>query len=428
MRPASSICYSAVSSCAKTPAWPATWCISILFIFSMLVVTLADNLVFLYLGWEGMGLCSYCPDRLLVRRRGQGIGRAQGLSLHPIGRCGLRGGSWPCAFTWLGELSITGITAKASGAGCHGAALAPGPAALIWTAAGKSAQLPLSVWLPDAMAGPSPVSALIHAATMVTAGVYLLMRLFPVVQTSPETVLWLLAAVGAVTALWAALAASGPARHKKGSGLLHHQPGGLHVPGRRRGGHRRASMFHLISHAFFKSLLFLAAGCVIKALGEEHDIFRMGNLRRLLPQVGALFLIGALCSERLSRCWAVFSARTASCWPPVSGSGYFLPAYSGAAGFLAALLTPALYFPGLFHSLWLADGRARTPKRWKNPAPSPWYLGALAPGPGWPLGDGIAEPASSGARQKLAGPLLWLGAPGARTGTGLLRPRSGAGT
>jgi NADH-quinone oxidoreductase subunit L len=157
---------------------------------------------------------------------------------------------------------------------------------------GKSAQLPLTVWLPDAMAGPTPVSALIHAATMVTAGAYLLMRLFPVVQISPTAML-VIGAVGAVTTLYGAGAALAQWDIKKmlafstisQVGYMFLAVGAGDIVG---------GLFHLVSHAFFKALLFLAAGIVIQALAEEHNIFRMGNLRRLLPQVYWLFLAGAV--------------------------------------------------------------------------------------------------------------------------------------
>ena len=163
---------------------------------------------------------------------------------------------------------------------------------LLWAAAGKSAQLPLTVWLPDAMAGPTPVSALIHAATMVTAGVYLLIRLFPLVSLSP-TALTIIAGVGAVTTLYASLGALGQTDIKRvlaystisQVGYMVLAVGAADIIG---------GMFHLLSHAFFKSLLFLAAGYMIQALDEEHDIFKMGNLRRLLPRIYWPFFIGAL--------------------------------------------------------------------------------------------------------------------------------------
>jgi NADH-quinone oxidoreductase subunit L len=152
--------------------------------------------------------------------------------------------------------------------------------------------LPLAVWLPDAMAGPTPVSALIHAATMVTAGVYLLMRFFPVISLSPTAML-AIATVGAITAFFAACAALAQRDIKRilaYSTISQVSYMFLGVGA----GDIIGGMFHLLAHAFFKALLFLAAGCIIQALNEEHDIFRMGSLRRHLPVVFWLFLAGAL--------------------------------------------------------------------------------------------------------------------------------------
>ena len=385
-----------------------------LFCFAMLVVTLADNLVFLYLGWEIMGLCSYA---LIGFWYADGAKASAGRKAFLYTRLGdvAFGVLLALCFTWLGDLSITGIDAKAPGLS-HGAALALG-LLLFWTAAGKSAQLPLSVWLPDAMAGPSPVSALIHAATMVTAGVYLLMRLFPVVQASPE-VLWLLAAVGALTTLWAALAALGQRDIKRvlaystisQVGYMFLAVGAADIVG---------GMFHLVSHAFFKSLLFLAAGCVIQALDDEHDIFRMGNLRRLLPQVGALFLIGALCLSAFPLLGGFFSKDR------ILLATFLAPGISHrvfwAAGFLAALLTP-LYVFRVYFIAFGARPDGPGPQKVQKPAPAMvWVLWPLALAA---LGDGLLN-LPFGPGKKLAGRFLGHGAWGpartarrARTGVG----------
>ena len=326
-----------------------------LFTFSMLIVTLADNLVFLYLGWEGMGLCSYALIGFWYTDEAKAAAGRKAFLYTRLGDVAF-GMVLALCFTWLGELSITGVVAKAGGLS-HGQALILG-LLLFWTAAGKSAQLPLSVWLPDAMAGPSPVSALIHAATMVTAGVYLLMRLFPVLQAAPE-VLRLLAAVGAFTALWGAFAALAQRDIKKvlaystisQVGYMFLAVGAADIVG---------GMFHLISHAFFKSLLFLAAGCVISVLNEEHDIYKMGNLRRLLPQVGALFLIGALCLSAFPMLGGFFSKDRillAAFLAPGISYGLFW-----AVAFLAALLTPLYVFRVYFIAFGARSGGADLPK------------------------------------------------------------------
>ncbi len=358
-----------------------------LFVFSMLVITLADNLVFLYLGWEGVGFCSYALIGFWYRKPENASAGRKAFLFTRLGDIAF-GVALALCFVWFGDLSVTGICARAATLG-PGAAMALG-LLLFWAAAGKSAQLPLSVWLPDAMAGPSPVSALIHAATMVTAGVYLLMRLFPVLQASPP-VLWLIAGVGAITALWSALAALAQRDIKRvlaystisQVGYMFLAVGASDIV---------AGMFHLLSHAFFKSLLFLAAGCVIKALDEEHDIFKMGNLRRLMPQVGALFFIGALCLSAFPLLGGYFSKDR------ILLSTFMAPGLSyklfWAAGFLAALLTPLYTFRAYFVAFGRRSG-GRTPEQVQRPARTlvwvMWPLALVALGDGLlnlPLGPG----------------------------------------
>jgi NADH-quinone oxidoreductase subunit L len=265
------------------------FCYMNLFVFSMLVITLADNLVFLYLGWEGVGFCSYILIGFWYSDVVNATAGRKAFILTRVGDVAF-GVAIALFFLILDQLSIFSINSKAT-------SLSVGTATLLallifWGAVGKSAQLPLVVWLPDAMAGPSPVSALIHAATMVTAGVYLLMRLFPVIALSSVAMLTI-ATVAAFTGLFSALAALGQKDIKR---ILAYSTisqvsymflgvGAGDVAG---------SMYHLLSHAFFKALLFLGAGCVIQALSEEHDIFKMGNLRQRLPVVFWLFLVGAV--------------------------------------------------------------------------------------------------------------------------------------
>jgi NADH-quinone oxidoreductase subunit L len=342
-----------------------------LFVFAMLVVTLSNSLVFMYLGWEGVGFCSYA---LIGFWYGEEANASAGRKAFLFTRLGdiAFGVLLALCLAWLGELSITGINAKAASLG-SGAALVLG-LLLFWAAAGKSAQLPLSVWLPDAMAGPSPVSALIHAATMVTAGVYLLMRLFPVLAASPP-VLWLIAGVGALTALWAALAALAQRDIKRvlaystisQVGYMFLAVGASDIV---------AGMFHLLSHAFFKSLLFLAAGCVIKALDEEHNIFKMGNLRRLMPGVATLFLIGALCLSAFPLLGGYFSKDR------ILLSAFVVPGLSyklfWAAGFLAALLTPLYTFRLYFIAFGAREGGRSADQVGKLPRLLTWVLWPLA--------------------------------------------------
>jgi NADH-quinone oxidoreductase subunit L len=265
------------------------FCYMNLFVFSMLVIALADNLLFLYLGWEGVGFCSYILIGFWYRDGVNATAGRKAFILTRIGdvACGI---AIALFFLIFDQLSIFSINSKVSSLSIGMATLLG--LLLFWGAVGKSAQLPLVVWLPDAMAGPTPVSALIHAATMVTAGAYLLMRLFPVVALSQTTMITI-ATVGALTGLFSALAALGQTDIKR---ILAYSTisqvsymflgvGAGDVTG---------GMYHLLSHAFFKALLFLGAGCVIQALHEEHDIFKMGNLRQRLSVVFWLYLAGSI--------------------------------------------------------------------------------------------------------------------------------------
>jgi NADH-quinone oxidoreductase subunit L len=200
------------------------------------------------------------------------------------------------------------------------------------------------VWLPDAMAGPTPVSALIHAATMVTAGVYLLMRLFPIVQMAPAA-LYVIAAIGSITTLYAALAALAQSDVKRvlaystisQVGYMILAVGAADIVG---------GMFHLLSHAFFKALLFLGAGCVIQAMEEEHNIFKMGNLHRFMPMLSYLFLAGALCLSAFPLLGGYFSKDrillATFIYPGVSYKFFWF------IGLIAAFLTPLYTFRAYF--------------------------------------------------------------------------------
>ena len=266
------------------------FCFLNLFVFAMLVIVLADNLLFLFLGWEGVGFCSYALIGFWYRNVANATAGRKAFVFTRVGDVAF-GIGLGLFYVLFKDLSISHITANAT-------TLAPGMATvlgllLLWSAVGKSAQLPLAVWLPDAMAGPTPVSALIHAATMVTAGVYLLIRLFPVLVLSPVA-LGAIALVGALTALFAACSALGQTDIKRvlaystisQIGYMFLAVGAGDIIG---------SMSYLLSHAFFKSLLFLSAGCIIQALHDQHNILLMGqHVRRHLPAVCWVFLAGAL--------------------------------------------------------------------------------------------------------------------------------------
>ncbi len=266
------------------------FCYLNLFVFFMLVIVLADNLVFLFLGWEGVGFCSYALIGYWYEDLANATAGRKAFLLTRIGDIGF-GVAIAFLFATFSNLSVSGINSQATAMSASAATLVG--LLLFWAAIGKSAQLPLLVWLPDAMAGPTPVSALIHAATMVTAGVYLLVRLFPVISLSPG-VLTAIAVVGAATAFYAACSALAQRDIKRVLAYSTISQVGYMILAV-GAGDIVSSVFHLLTHAFFKSLLFLAAGCVIHALHEEHDIFSMGEtVRRHLPAVFLVFLAGGL--------------------------------------------------------------------------------------------------------------------------------------
>jgi NADH-quinone oxidoreductase subunit L len=265
------------------------FCYLNLFVFSMLVIALADNLIFVYLGWEGVGFCSYALIGFWYTNLDFATAGRKAFILTRIGDVTF-GVALALSLYLFHSFSLQYINAHASTLSVTLATVLG--LLLLWAAMGKSAQLPLTVWLPDAMAGPTPVSALIHAATMVTAGAYLLMRLFPVFNQAPMAMLFI-AGAGAVTTLYASFAALAQVDIKKVLAYSTISQVGYMILGVGAGDFV-GGFYHLLSHAFFKSLLFLGAGCIIQALDEEHNIFKMGNLRRLMPHVFWPFLIGSL--------------------------------------------------------------------------------------------------------------------------------------
>jgi NADH-quinone oxidoreductase subunit L len=319
------------------------FCYLNLFVFAMLVITVADSLIFVYLGWEGVGVCSYALIGFWYANPANADAGRKAFICTRIGDVAL-GIAIALFFALFQHFSISYINAHAA---LLNGSLATLLALLLLSAAvGKSAQLPLTVWLPDAMAGPTPVSALIHAATMVTAGTYLLMRLFPVVELS-RTAMLVIAVVGAVTTLYAALAALAQWDIKRmlaystisQVGYMFLAVGAGDIVG---------GLFHLVSHAFFKALLFLAAGCVIQALAEEHNIFRMGNLKRHLPLVYWLFLAGAVSLSAFPLLGGFFSKDrillATFIFPDATGTYKILWLIATGAAFLTPLYTFRVFF------------------------------------------------------------------------------------
>ncbi|MGH7824346.1 MAG: NADH-quinone oxidoreductase subunit L [Candidatus Binatia bacterium] len=265
-----------------------------LFIFFMLLLVMSDNLLLLFVGWEGVGLCSYLLIGFWYHDHSNTIAGNKAFIVNRIGDFGFllgmlllvtelgRGGIWTLDFIELQK---------------HAQLLSPDKVALITLllfvgATGKSAQIPLHVWLPDAMAGPTPVSALIHAATMVTAGVYMAARLNFLFMLAPDT-LWLIAWIGAATAFFAATVALTQNDIKKV--LAYSTVSQLGYMFLAVGvGAFSAAIFHLFTHAFFKACLFLGSGSVIHALSGEQDMRKMGGLKSYLPKTYWTYVIATL--------------------------------------------------------------------------------------------------------------------------------------
>jgi len=262
-----------------------------LFTFAMLLLVMASNMVLLFVGWEGVGLCSYLLIGFWFEKPSAAAAGQKAFIVNRIGDAGFLLGLL-FMFLFVGSTEFRAIDQAVLGGN-----LSQGAATLVCLllfigACGKSAQIPLYVWLPDAMEGPTPVSALIHAATMVTAGVYMVSRLNLLYSLSPAA-LQVVAAVGAATAVYAASMALVQNDIKRILAYSTISQLGFMFIGCGVGAYA-AGMFHLTTHAFFKSLLFLAAGSVLHALSGEQDIRKMGGLRRHLPLTYPTFLVGAI--------------------------------------------------------------------------------------------------------------------------------------
>lgn len=314
-----------------------------LFVAAMLLLVMADNLLLLYLGWEGVGVCSYLLVGFWYRDPANGAAARKAFIVTRVGDTAMALGLF-LLLTQLGTLDIQPMMVAANSQWQVGDALPVlATALLLGGAVGKSAQLPLHTWLPDAMAGPTPVSALIHAATMVTAGVYLIARTYGLFLLAPPTLL-AVAWIGLATLLLAgftALAQNDIKRILAYSTIS--QIGYMFLA--LGVGAFASGIFHLMTHAFFKALLFLAAGAVIHCLHHEHNIFRMGGLRTRLPVVFASFLIGSAALAALPFTSGFYSkdAILLSAWA-VEDVGPWL----WAGGLLGALLTSIYSFRLVF--------------------------------------------------------------------------------
>jgi NADH-quinone oxidoreductase subunit L len=330
------------------------FCYMNLFVGSMLMLVLADNLLLLYLGWEGVGLCSYLLIGFWYTDPANGRAARKAFTVTRVGDTAMLVGLL-LLFTKLGTLQIQPLMEAASTHWAVGSSITIAAAGLLMGGAlGKSAQLPLQTWLPDAMAGPTPTSALIHAATMVTAGVYLIARthvlfdLAPVIHTT-------VAAIGAGTLILAGFTALTQRDIKRV--LAYSTISQIGYMFLAVGvGAWSAAMFHFMTHAFFKALLFMAAGVIILGLHHEQDMFKMGGLRKQTPLVFWTFLAGSLSLVALPLVTAGFYSKDAilaGAWASDAGGKWLW-----AAGIFGAILTSLYTLRMIFLTFF---GEVRTP-------------------------------------------------------------------
>ena len=382
-----------------------------LFMFSMLTLVLADNFVLMFVGWEGVGLCSYLLIGYYTDRKEAGDAAKKAFITNRIGDWGFVLG---ILLTFFLTGSVSFFANPESGVTAHTAlqavsqlpidpftwrAIFAGGATSIAVllfigAVGKSAQIPLYVWLPDAMAGPTPVSALIHAATMVTAGVYMIVRCSAIFTHAP-TAMFIVAVIGAATALFAATI--GIAQNDIKKVLAYSTISQLGYMFLACGvGAFVAAIFHVITHAFFKALLFLGSGSVIHGMHHEQDMRRMGGLKKYMPITFATMLTGWLAISGIP-IFAGFFSKDEILWKTWSAGAFGMPgpAFSKllwAVGALTALLTAVYMTRMMVMTFWGAErfreipsdgqadeGHAHPPEHGHGahePHESPWLMTA----------------------------------------------------
>jgi len=306
-----------------------------LFVAAMLVLVLADSYPLMFVGWEGVGVCSFLLIGFWYGDKLNVDAARKAFIVNRIGDVGFLLAMF-MMYKAFGTLNIAGVNAGAVALGASGA-ITLICIFLMIAASGKSAQLPLHVWLPDAMAGPTPVSALIHAATMVTAGVYLVARSGPLFVQSPvasAVVAW----IGAITALVAAFSAMS---QKDIKGILAYstisQLGYMFVAV--GSGAYWVGIFHVFTHAFFKALLFLVSGSVIHALHDEQNIDKMGGLKKYMPTTSKMALIGTLAISGVPLLSGFFSKDTILLKSLTSN---LISPFGGGAIYFILLITAAM--------------------------------------------------------------------------------------
>ena len=337
-----------------------------LFLFFMTVLVLAGNVLLMFVGWEGVGLASYLLIGFYFQRNSAAAAGKKAFIVNRIGDFGFLIGIFLILVNF-GTLNFNQIAVGlALRAGWHGGVLTAICLCLLLGAAGKSAQLPLYVWLPDAMEGPTPVSALIHAATMVTAGVYMIARTHFLFDRAPVA-LATVAIVGAATALFAATI--GLAQNDIKRVLAYSTISQLGYMFLACGvAAYSAAIFHLVTHAFFKALLFLAAGSVIHAMGGEQDMRKMGGLRMKLPVTFWTMTIAVFTIAGFFPLAAFFSKDAILYAAFVSGTGGKVLWF---VGLLTAMLT-ALYMFRLWYMTFFGETRTAD----AHPHESPWSMRA----------------------------------------------------
>src|SRR5213082_282799 len=346
-----------------------------LFMFSMLVLVLADNYLMMFVGWEGVGLCSYLLIGFYFQRKSAADAGKKAFIVNRIGDAGFLLGLMLMAVTF-GTLSFHDVTAAArSGRFAAGDAVITAICILLFVGAtGKSAQIPLYVWLPDAMEGPTPVSALIHAATMVTAGVYMVARSNALYVLAPAA-LGLVAVIGAATAIWAA--SIGLVQNDIKRVLAYSTVSQLGYMFLACGvGAFTAGIFHLMTHAFFKALLFLAAGSVIHAMGGEQEMPKMGGLGKKIRWTYVTMFIATLAIAGIPP-FAGFFSKDAILFASFQSETAGRILYG--LGLLTALLTAFYMFRLIFLTF---NGKPRYDEKKVHVHESPWSmlgpLGVLA--------------------------------------------------
>jgi NADH-quinone oxidoreductase subunit L len=339
-----------------------------LFIFFMLMLVLGTNFLVLFVGWEGVGLCSYLLIGFYFERDSAAAAAKKAFVVNRIGDFGFITATL-LIFWSLGTLDMAEVSAKAAAAFPAGGVLVTAITLLLFLGAtGKSAQIPLYVWLPDAMEGPTPVSALIHAATMVTAGLYLLARMSALFVLAPTTML-VVAVIGATTAFFAATI--GLAQNDIKRVLAYSTVSQLGYMFLALGvGAFTTGIFHVMTHAFFKALLFLGSGSVILAMHHEQDMQKMGGLHAKLPITTWTFVIGTLAISGFPFLFAGFFSKDEILWQAFSSpAGH--PAL-WAVGAITALIT-AFYMFRAVALTFFGDSRA-DPHVAMHAQESPWTM------------------------------------------------------